>query len=47
MAIKNEMYKETDPKEPASYLLMPLLADRCVMCGDCIKVCPVNALKIS
>jgi ferredoxin len=47
MAIKNEMYKETDPNEPGAYLLMALLPDRCVMCGDCINVCPVDALKIT
>jgi len=45
-AVKVEKYKETDKKEPGAYRLMNFYIDKCTMCGDCIEVCPVDAIKI-
>ena len=45
-AVKVERGKETDPKEPGAYNLEAPYRDKCVMCNDCIEVCPVSALTI-
>ncbi len=44
--IKVERFKETDTKEPGTYRLGVFYLDRCSACGDCVQVCPVNALKV-
>jgi NADH-quinone oxidoreductase subunit I len=46
-AVKVERFKETDPKEPGAYQLTPFYLDKCTACGDCVNVCPQDALKIS
>ena len=46
-AIKVEKFKETDPKEPGGYMLLPLYRDRCIGCMDCVQVCPQDALVVS
>jgi NAD-dependent dihydropyrimidine dehydrogenase PreA subunit len=40
-------FKETDPQEPGSYRLFVVYRDKCVVCNDCVEVCPVNAIKIT
>ena len=45
--IKQEKYKETDPKEPGAYKLVPSYRRKCTVCDQCIEVCPVDALKIT
>jgi len=40
-------FKETDPREPGSYRLLVVYRDKCVLCNDCVEVCPVNAIKIT
>ncbi|MHB1651711.1 MAG: 4Fe-4S binding protein [Desulfitobacteriaceae bacterium] len=37
-------YRETDPKE---YKVVARYLDKCSGCGDCQKVCPTGALKLS
>jgi len=46
-AVKVEKGKETDPKEPGSYVLAPLFRDKCTGCMDCIEICPVDAITIT
>jgi len=38
--------KETDENEPGAYNLEPRFRDKCSGCMDCIKVCPMEALKV-
>lgn len=45
-AIKVERFKETDKKETGAYRLAVFYLDHCTACGDCVGVCPVNALKV-
>ena len=45
--IKMEKWKETDPKEPNAYQLLVGYGDKCVLCDQCVDVCPVGALKIT
>lgn len=46
MAIKEEKFKETDPKEPGAYMLFTPFRRKCIVCNDCIDVCPVDAITI-
>jgi len=46
MALKQERFKETDPRELGSYMLIPLFASKCTVCNRCVEVCPVDAIKI-
>jgi len=39
--------KETDPQEAGSYRVFAVYRDKCVVCNDCVEVCPVNAIKIT
>ena len=43
---KVEKGRETDPEEPGAYKLQAIFMDKCSMCGDCLAVCPVDAIKI-
>jgi len=45
--VKMEKWKETDPKEPGAYKLWVGYGDKCVLCDQCVEVCPVDALKIT
>ncbi len=45
--VKMAKYVETDVKEPGAYKLRALFQDKCVVCNDCLEVCPVNALTIT
>ena len=45
-AVKIEEFKETDKTEPGSYRLEPMYRHKCVMCNDCVDVCPESALKV-
>jgi len=40
-------FKETDPHESGSYRVFPVYRDKCVVCNDCVEVCPVSAIKIT
>jgi NAD-dependent dihydropyrimidine dehydrogenase PreA subunit len=40
-------FKETDLQEPGSYQVFPVYRDKCVVCNDCVEVCPVGAIKIT
>lgn len=46
-AVKVEKGRETDPKEPGTYMLVVPYRDKCTGCNDCIELCPVDALKIT
>jgi NADH-quinone oxidoreductase subunit I len=46
-AVKVEKFKETDPKEPGTYHLNAFYMDKCSGCGDCVAVCPEEAIKIT
>ena len=45
--IKMAKYVETDVNAPGAYRLRPLFQDKCVMCDDCLRACPVGALTIT
>lgn len=44
--VKVERFKETDPKEPGAYKLVPFYIDKCTGCKDCVEVCPEDAIKV-
>jgi ferredoxin len=44
---KMAKYVETDINEPGTYKLRPLFQDKCVVCDDCLKACPVDAITIT
>lgn len=46
LVMKQTRFKETDPKEPDSYMLIPLFRSKCTICNRCVEVCPVDAIKI-
>jgi ferredoxin len=46
MPIKEEKFKETDPKEPGAYMLVAPYRRKCIACDICIDVCPVDAITI-
>jgi len=45
--IKQVKFQETDPKEPGAYKLSVGYGDKCVLCDQCIEVCPVDALTVT
>jgi ferredoxin len=45
--MKVEKGRETDPKEPGTYLLVAPFRDKCTGCNICLEVCPVDALTIT
>ena len=46
LAVKVEKFKETDPKEPGSYLLWAHYIDKCSGCEECVRVCPEGAINL-
>ncbi|TAK29471.1 MAG: 4Fe-4S dicluster domain-containing protein [Chloroflexota bacterium] len=44
--VKIVKYVETDIHEPSAYRVRPLFRDKCVVCDDCLAVCPVGAITI-
>jgi ferredoxin len=46
MVLPREMstFRENDPEE---YDLLPVFKDKCTLCNDCVRVCPLDALAIS
>jgi len=40
---KVERFKESDPED---YEVEAVFRDKCVVCMDCVKACPSNALKV-
>jgi len=38
---------ESDKKQAGVFILEAVYRDRCTGCDDCVRVCPVDALKIS
>jgi len=40
-------FEETNPHEPGSYHLFAVYRDKCVVCNECVKVCPKGAIKIT
>ncbi len=45
--LKMTRLKETDPREDGAFKLNVYYRDRCSACNDCVKSCPVDAIKIS
>lgn len=39
--------RESDPREPDIYEVMPLRRDKCNVCNKCVDVCPEDAISIS
>jgi ferredoxin len=39
--------KESDPREPGIYEVIPVRRDKCNSCNKCIEVCPENAITIT
>lgn len=44
--IKVERSRETDKKEPGAYRVAPFFRDRCTVCMECVKACPVDAISV-
>jgi NAD-dependent dihydropyrimidine dehydrogenase PreA subunit len=40
---KVERFKETDPE---NYEVQAVFRDKCVVCLDCVKMCPTGALRV-
>jgi NADH-quinone oxidoreductase subunit I len=45
--LKMEKWKESDQKKPGTFRLEVAYGDKCVVCDQCIEVCPVDALRIT
>ena len=45
-AVKVVKFRETDKKEPGTFVLSAPHRDKCIVCNRCLEVCPVDALKI-
>ena len=39
-------FKEMDKKKPHNFLLIHFYKDVCIGCGDCVEICPVEALRL-
>ncbi len=44
--IKVERGRETSNKEPGAYRIEPFFRDRCTVCMECVKACPVDAISV-
>ncbi len=40
---KVERFRETDPED---YEVQAVFRDKCVICMDCVRVCPAHALRV-
>ena len=47
LTVKNEKFKETDENEPGAFRLRVAYGDKCTVCDECVKICPVGALKVT
>ena len=45
--IKQVKFKETDAKASGTWKLRPYYRLKCTNCGQCLQVCPVDALKLT
>ena len=45
--VKMEKFKESDKNEPGTFRLGVAFGDKCIICDECVDVCPVGALKVS
>ena len=45
--LKMERLKETDKKEPGAFQVVGLYRDKCTGCGECVEVCPLDAITLS
>ena len=43
---REERLREMDPRVDGNYVLSVIRRDKCTVCNKCIKVCPVDAIKI-
>ena len=42
-----ERLKESDPREPGVYEIIPVRRDKCNLCNKCVEVCPEDAITIA
>jgi formate hydrogenlyase subunit 6/NADH:ubiquinone oxidoreductase subunit I len=42
-----QKFKETDPRLPGMYEIIPVRRDKCIMCDKCKEVCPEGAITIT
>lgn len=47
LPVKVVKFQETDKKEPGAWKLTVQYRAMCTGCGDCVEVCPVDALAVS
>lgn len=45
--VRERKLTEEDPNKPGTYKAWARCFEMCTGCEDCIRVCPVNALKIT
>ena len=44
--VQIEKFRESDPREPGIYKVLPVRRDKCNMCNKCVDSCPENAINI-
>ena len=44
--VKIEKYRETDKTADGAYRLAAPYRHKCIMCNDCITVCPAEAINV-
>ena len=47
LPVKNVRFQETDAKEPGAWKLIVQYRALCTNCGQCVEVCPVDAITIT
>ena len=47
LPVKNVKFQETDQKEPGAWKLTVQYRALCTNCGQCVEVCPVDAITIT
>ena len=45
--IQMQRAKESDPREPGVYDILPVRRDKCTLCGKCVEVCPEGAITVT
>lgn len=45
--VKMEKFKETDENAPGTFKLRVAFGDKCIVCNECVEVCPVQALTVT